>query len=326
MLNRVLACRELERDDAKQMTEIDHVLLVHVIVAKCKESPLAGYNKLILVSKKTRCSGNQPCSLCTSTKTICEFTAIYRRGRLPPIATEGDDGGEHHEEERPVSEQAATDLEPSNHDPNSFQHERGHGEARHGELQYSLAPEDRNMGRELGDSRISDENITSASGLGSRIHLPDLAGEPSRIQSSRNSPEPAQTDQQGHYVGPSSGASFLLRVQKKLRSEVFLSQNSSIFTFGDAPLPEYDPSFFVLPPKEDAKSLVARYFDFAVPTHRFLHRPTIEAFLDEFYNNLGVIQRAGGAEGKIALLFMVFAQAKDYMHPETLNGGDTRYA
>ncbi|PQE30831.1 fungal specific transcription factor domain-containing protein [Rutstroemia sp. NJR-2017a WRK4] len=273
--------------------------------------------------KKTRCSGKQPCSLCTSAKATCEFTAIYRRGRLPPITTEGDDGEGYHREDGLVSEQAATEFGSRNLEANS--HPRGHGrdEVHRGDLQYSLAAGDGNMRHELGDSRNSDENINSATSLGSRINLSDLAGEPSRTQSSRNSPEPAQTDQQGHYVGPSSGASFLLRVQKKLRSEVFLSQNSSIFTFGDAPLSEYDPSFFVLPPKEDAKHLVARYFDFAVPTHRFLHRPTIEAFLDEFYDNLGVLQRSGGAEGKIALLFMVLAQAKDYMHPETFNGGDT---
>jgi galactonate dehydratase len=105
----------------------------------------------------------------------------------------------------------------------------------------------------------------------------------SRLLSSRNSPEPSQTDLEGHYVGPSSGVSFLLRVQKKLHQKVSFSQNSSIFTFGDAPLPEFDPSFFVLPPKADAETLVARYFDYAVATHRFLHRPTVEAWLEEFY-------------------------------------------
>lgn len=71
----------------------------------------------------------------------------------------------------------------------------------------------------------------------------------SRMPSSRNSPEPSQTDLQGHYVGPSSGVSFLLRVQKKLHQKVSFSQNSSIFTFGDAPLPDFNPSFFILPAK-----------------------------------------------------------------------------
>lgn len=147
----------------------------------------------------------------------------------------------------------------------------------------------------------------------------------SRMQSSRNSPEPPQTDLQGHFVGPSSGVSFLLRVQKKLHQKVSFSHKSSIFTFGDAPLPKYDPSFFLLPPKADAEILVARYFDFAVATHRFLHRPTVESWLEEFYDNLGVMLQKDGAKERTALLFMVFAHAKEHMPDDAgYNGVDTR--
>jgi hypothetical protein len=146
----------------------------------------------------------------------------------------------------------------------------------------------------------------------------------SRVQSSRNSPEPSQTDLQGHYVGPSSGVSFLLRVQKKLHQTVSFSQESSIFTFGDAPLPDFNASFFVLPPIADAQALVARYFDFGAATHRFLHRPTVEAWLEEFYDNLGQMKQKGARE-KTALLFMVFATAKEYS-PDARDKGavDTR--
>lgn len=146
----------------------------------------------------------------------------------------------------------------------------------------------------------------------------------SRMPSSRNSPEPSQTDLQGHYVGPSSGVSFLLRVQKKLHQKVSFSQNSSIFTFGDAPLPDFNPSFFILPAKSDAERLVARYFDFAVPTHRFLHRPTVEAWMEEFYENLGVMRQKDGARERTAVLFMVMAQAKDYMPDQSSSPADTR--
>lgn len=135
----------------------------------------------------------------------------------------------------------------------------------------------------------------------------------SKAQSSRNSPEPSQTDFEGHYVGPSSGVSFMLRVQKRLHKIVSLSANSSIFTFGDAPLPVCDTSFFILPPKEKADALLARYFDFAVPTHRFLHRPTVQAWADELYANLGSMQDQKGEMGKKAVIFMVFAQAEEYM-------------
>lgn len=168
------------------------------------------------------------------------------------------------------------------------------------------------------------QTLPNSQPVGSQLPLPSInrVDADSRVQSSRNSPDPSQTDLQGHYVGPSSGVSFLLRVQKKLHERVSFSHDSSIFTFGDASLPDFDPSYFVLPPKADAESLVARYFDFAIATHRFLHRPTVEGWLEEFYENLGVMRRKDGAKERVALLFMVFAQAREYM-PE-IKGNDTR--
>jgi hypothetical protein len=56
-------------------------------------------------------------------------------------------------------------------------------------------------------------------------------------------------------------------------------------------------------PKEDAQRLVDRYFDFAMPTYRFLHRPTIQEWFVEFYD----------AAAKVALLFMILAHARVYM-------------
>ena len=135
-----------------------------------------------------------------------------------------------------------------------------------------------------------------------------------RNHSSRNSPEASQTDRQGHYVGPSSGVSFMLRVQRKLheKASYSYSQDSSIFTFGDAPLPEADPSLFIMPTKLEAKELLGRYFDFAVPTHRFLHRPTLELWLEEFYETKGMMEDKRFAPSRTALLFMIFAQAREY--------------
>jgi hypothetical protein len=145
------------------------------------------------------------------------------------------------------------------------------------------------------------------------------------LQSSRNSPEASQTDLQGHYVGPSSGVSFLLRVQKKLHQSASSSQDASIFTFGDAPLLDLDSSIFVLPPKADAEALLARYFDFAVPTHRFLHRPTVERWLEEFYETKGMMRDKRDAPSRTALLFMVFAQARLYMPPPSAPDQDPRF-
>ncbi|KAE8378035.1 fungal-specific transcription factor domain-containing protein [Aspergillus bertholletiae] len=108
-----------------------------------------------------------------------------------------------------------------------------------------------------------------------------LDGEASNLPS-RDSPEPHQTDMEGHFVGPSSGVSFLLRIQKRLHESIAFPLNTPIFSFGDAPLPKLDPSFLLLPSKNEAKELVQRYFDFAFPTHRFLHQQQVECWLDEF--------------------------------------------
>ena len=131
----------------------------------------------------------------------------------------------------------------------------------------------------------------------------------------RYSPDPQQPEMEGQYIGPASGVSFLLRIQKRLRQAISVSQASSIFTFGDAPLqvPESDPSFCMMLPRPDAQRLVDRYFDFAMPTYRFLHKPTIQAYFDEFYDTLGIMKDSQNAPAKVALLFMVFAQARVYM-------------
>lgn len=178
------------------------------------------------------------------------------------------------------------------------------------------------------DSDLEDHNLTSAhqdGTLAAYLQPPGHEQVTSRVQSSRNSPEAPQTDLQGHIVGPSSGVSFLLRVQKKLHQKISFSQNTSIFTFGDAPLPEFDPSFLVLPPKAEAEMLVARYFDFAIATHRFLHRPTVEGWLEDFYDGLGEMKQKDGARERTAVLFMVFAQAMEHLPgDEKPNRVDTR--
>ncbi|KAL3464341.1 hypothetical protein BJX64DRAFT_275840 [Aspergillus heterothallicus] len=137
------------------------------------------------------------------------------------------------------------------------------------------------------------------------------------LPSSGNSPEPHQTDMEGHYVGPASGVSFLIRVQKRLHENISFPRTTPIFSFGDAPLPKYDPSFLVIPTKDDAKALLDRYFDFAFPTHRFLHQPQAEGWLKDFYRDPGEAQSPKpGSMAIRALLLMIFAHAKQCL-PES---------
>lgn len=245
-------------------------------------------------SRKTRCSGKYPCALCSRLSLDCRYTASYRRGRLPSIEMDtGEDPGASHHAPRATEQQLRGERQAA-----SQQQQDG-----------SAAPDDHIPSPiSIGNRSLAPADPAAASASAS------AGGRgASTTYSSRNSPEPVQTDQQGHYVGPASGASFLLRVQRKLQSQpTAFSSDSSIFTFGDLPLPELDPRFLILPPRPEAESLLRRYFDFASATHRFLHRPTVERWLEELYDTSGTMREQTSARSRTALLFMVFAHAENY--------------
>ncbi|KAL0258501.1 hypothetical protein SLS55_005996 [Diplodia seriata] len=280
------------------------------------------------MARKTRCSGKYPCTLCSQLGLACQYEAAYTRGRLPSIELETDD--------RVL--QMATSTIPAAH---QSYHMRRHSS--------SVVSTAANNGNHLASPRPDAGDLPSAAANNTTIPSPvsiehgadrlpidqpqrtqqqqqQHSARATSAQSSRNSPEPSQNDQQGHYVGPASGASFLLRIQRKLlrqqtgllmQSSTSTDQSSSIFTFGDLPLPEADEmdhaGFFVLPPQQDAEALLARYFDFAAATHRFLHRPTVEGWLAELYETNGAMRDSkAAARSRLALLFMVFAQAGNY--------------
>lgn len=139
---------------------------------------------------------------------------------------------------------------------------------------------------------------------------------------SRASPEPV-TDLQGHYVGPASGLSFLARVRKRLH---YSDHASSSFTFGDAPLPEYDPTPSVMVSAEDASLLVQKFFEFTVPIDRLVHRPTIESWWQEFNQTMGSMNDPENAPARRAILWMIFAMAQEHMPQEAgARNDDRRY-
>ncbi|CAK7233608.1 hypothetical protein SEUCBS140593_008658 [Sporothrix eucalyptigena] len=144
---------------------------------------------------------------------------------------------------------------------------------------------------------------------------PDVATERPRESASRASPDGPTTDMQGHYVGPASGLSFLVRIQKRLLASDPSSPSSTTFTFGDAPLPDYGPVPSVMLSSEAASALVARFFDYTMPVDRFLHRPTIESWLSEFLRTMGDMDNADTDEARdrCAVLWMVFAMAQEHM-------------
>ncbi|KAF9894711.1 hypothetical protein FE257_006601 [Aspergillus nanangensis] len=238
--------------------------------------------------KKLRCSGTLPCSLCQRSALNCGYTAAYTRGKLPSIPALP--------RPRRVGGNAA-EVELQNRQPRV-----GPGSGTNGGS--SSPVEEMTLPHGDGDGGVGRG--------GERGGLDTTTNSPAR-----ESPEPHQTDMEGHYVGPSSGVSFLIRLQKRLTDNIDFSLNTPIFSFGDAPLPKYDPSFLVLPNREDARVLVKRYFDFAFPTHRFLHQQTVERWLEDFYAGLHKRQDPGPGEREVrALLLMIFAQASQYL-PES---------
>lgn len=168
---------------------------------------------------------------------------------------------------------------------------------------------------------VDHSETPSTSELQEEPSCPSVAVDAER----QTSPQEPQEDLQGHYIGPASGVSFLLRVQKRLHQAISFSTSNNIFTFGDAPLqpPDFDPSFCMVLPRDDAQRLFDRYFDFAMPTYRFLHRPTLQEWFVEFYDTLGTMRDGNSSAcAKIALLFMIFAHARVYM-PENDRPGPT---
>ncbi|SCO91314.1 uncharacterized protein FRV6_15442 [Fusarium oxysporum] len=229
--------------------------------------------------RKVRCNGQQPCNVCAEARASCSFNATHTRGRRPNVRVS-----------RPgLPPQIAPNLatrRASLNDPSS-----------------QTALEDLDQPVPGGDSLITTE------------------------PASRMSPEPTQTDLQGYYVGSSSGISFLSRIQKRFGETVSFPHGLSVFNFGDAPLPGgeayhnsagnaqpcLDPAFFFLLERQSTTRLVQRYFDFAVPVDRFLHRPTIERRLDEFYETKGAMYDKDTAPAERSVLFMVFAIAQEHM-------------
>ncbi|KAH7383158.1 fungal-specific transcription factor domain protein [Cadophora sp. MPI-SDFR-AT-0126] len=138
--------------------------------------------------------------------------------------------------------------------------------------------------------------------------------------SARNSPERGATDFGGHYLGPSSGITFLNRAWRRMNQDFVANipyhlrdepLQSSIFNYGDAPFAPYHPNKFTLPSRQQASSLAAIYFDKAIVTYRFLHRGSVELWLDEIYHTGRSLwdnpPKSQSLISKAAVVFMIFA-------------------
>lgn len=130
------------------------------------------------------------------------------------------------------------------------------------------------------------------------------------------------------YIGPNSGIAFLARSQKRFQQDFIESRSNnpeqssqtSIFSYGDGWIPEQQADF-TFPSRHEAKYLLQQYFDFAMPTYRFLHRETVESWLETIQGTGDVVDSgvAPVSNAKRALIVLMLATAKLY-NGEDLEG------
>ncbi|KAL4946670.1 hypothetical protein BDV06DRAFT_54009 [Aspergillus oleicola] len=138
--------------------------------------------------------------------------------------------------------------------------------------------------------------------------------------------EPEQrppADVADQYWGPTSAHSFLGWAVRDLPAtpsntvakvrDSHRASKASIFHFGDRIPPDVQLADFEWPAKAEAESLTRRYFEFACPTYRTLHQPTIEGIIDELYVDGtqydGRSPLPAESAASYAILLMVFSTA-----------------
>ncbi|KAK4938878.1 hypothetical protein LTR10_020785 [Elasticomyces elasticus] len=179
-----------------------------------------------------------------------------------------------------------------------------HGPARHG-LQQSKAWHDQGS---QGRPATSHETTSDAPIASRPPYRPEVRQSHQKPSVSRPvSLEPPQTFAEGQHIGPSAGVSFLYHGWSRgATNEEETSLPPALLTcHGDIPQPPINKNQ-PLPTIEEAKFLLERYFQFATPTYRFLHQPTVEQWTSQLLEG----GRMSTAEAACALI--VFSQALLY--------------
>jgi hypothetical protein len=174
----ILISKHPPRSDAERMIGTEHVSAGLVTAVRGRFSISGLSFDLTSGRKKTRCSGTQPCTLCSHAGSVCEFTAPYTRGRVPSVPVEENINATG---ANVPGENVHSVLESRHPIPGTSDQVTGALDA-FASAPHLLNQHEINMGQS---------------------QLPNTSRVASRAQSSRNSPEPPQTDLQGHYVGNS---------------------------------------------------------------------------------------------------------------------------
>ena len=81
-----------------------------------------------------------------------------------------------------------------------------------------------------------------------------------------------------------------------------------MFSFGDGYHLQFSASSIKFPPRQQAKHLLDQYFDFAMPTYRFLHRTTVDGWLQRLSDeHEGNVDGNLLSDSKTAVVFLCLA-------------------
>lgn len=104
-----------------------------------------------------------------------------------------------------------------------------------------------------------------------------------------------RAEDDGQYAGPSSAYAFLKRAWERFGRKQGVecttasaepttaeqSQGVSVFSYGDRQMHGINTAPIDVPDRVTGNALLSVYFDFAMPTYRFLHRPSVTQWLGE---------------------------------------------
>jgi hypothetical protein len=118
-----------------------------------------------------------------------------------------------------------------------------------------------------------------------------------RLGSGRLTPELDATID-GQYLGPSSAQSFLGKALQRHEREAMqnpvtsrdthVETETSTLSFGDVRVRQPDIAKFAWPEYRTATILLERFFEFASPTYRYMHEPSMQDWLERMYNKADV--------------------------------------
>lgn len=290
--------------------------------------------------KKKRCTGTQPCPSCDKAAKPCTYLASYTRGRFTtPPSSRGLDALILAAESHDVNFSVDRDPKSSStqHAPSPIVTQSPEAAVqRHHSLSsaydipvqspaqvfHQPQPQPPSYLPPLPTFQQPQQNAVTFEHPRASLQpllppadhwRPSMSKEPSR----RPSPEP-DGNFDGHYLGPSSSVAWLRRALRKLGQahalKVELSEAShespkdvTIFNYGDKNAPSASGPGLSLPSATRTDYLLTRYFEFAAPTYRFLHRPTLESWLAAMHDPNSTLHPA-----KTAVVLAILAIATLY--------------